>query len=86
MSGILGQNSGTQRRLAVPPGLMGWARVYGGGARDAREKLRYDLDYVQPMSLLLDIKLMLLAVCNTRVVRWDKEGHIAGQDASTSES
>jgi lipopolysaccharide/colanic/teichoic acid biosynthesis glycosyltransferase len=55
----------------VRPGLVGWARVYGGGVHDAREKLCYDLDYVRRMSLLLDIKLMLLAVCNTRVARWD---------------
>jgi lipopolysaccharide/colanic/teichoic acid biosynthesis glycosyltransferase len=64
-----------EQRLAVRPGLTGMAQVYGEGVRDAREKLRYDLDYVQRMSLLLDVKLMLLSVRNTALARWDKEGH-----------
>jgi lipopolysaccharide/colanic/teichoic acid biosynthesis glycosyltransferase len=65
---------GLEQRLAVRPGLTGMAQVYGEGVRDAREKLRYDLDYVQRMSLLLDVKLMLLSVRNTVLARWDKEG------------
>jgi lipopolysaccharide/colanic/teichoic acid biosynthesis glycosyltransferase len=71
---------GLEQRLAVRPGLTGLAQVYGEGVRDAREKLRYDLDYVQRMSLLLDIRLMLLSVRNTVLARWDKEGCIAGKD------
>jgi lipopolysaccharide/colanic/teichoic acid biosynthesis glycosyltransferase len=67
--------SGLEQRLAVRPGLTGMAQVYGEGVRDAREKLRYDLDYVQRMSLLLDVKLMLLSVRNTVLARWDQEGH-----------
>jgi lipopolysaccharide/colanic/teichoic acid biosynthesis glycosyltransferase len=65
---------GLEQRLAVRPGLTGMAQVYGEGVRDAREKLRYDLDYVQRMSLLLDVKLMLLSVRNTVLARWDTEG------------
>src|SRR5215813_2863180 len=72
-------------RLAVRPGLTGSAQVYGEGVRDAREKLYYDLDYVQRMSLLMDIKLMLLSVRNTLLARWDKEGHTAGTEVSSPE-
>ena len=69
-----GKIPGLEQRLAVRPGLTGMAQVYGEGVRDAREKLRYDLDYVQRMSLPLDVKLMLLSVRNTLLARWDKEG------------
>jgi lipopolysaccharide/colanic/teichoic acid biosynthesis glycosyltransferase len=67
---------GLEQRLTVRPGLTGMAQVYGEGVRDAREKLRYDLDYVRRMGLLLDVKLMLLSVRNTLLARWDKEGRI----------
>jgi lipopolysaccharide/colanic/teichoic acid biosynthesis glycosyltransferase len=78
--------AGLEQRLAVRPGLTGLAQVYGEGVRDAREKLRYDLDYVQRMSLVLDIKLMLLSVRNTVLARWDTEGHLAAKDVSPPES
>jgi lipopolysaccharide/colanic/teichoic acid biosynthesis glycosyltransferase len=77
---------GLEQRLAVRPGLTGSAQVYGEGVRDAREKLRYDLDYVQRMSLRLDIKLMLLSVRNTLMARWDKEGRSTGRAVSASKS
>jgi lipopolysaccharide/colanic/teichoic acid biosynthesis glycosyltransferase len=67
---------GLEQRLAVRPGLTGMAQVYGEGVRDAREKLRYDLDYVRRMGLVLDIKLMLLSVRNTVLARWDQEGRV----------
>lgn len=70
---------GLEQRLAVRPGLTGLAQVYGEGIRDISVKLRYDLDYVQRMSLLLDIKLMLLSVKNTLLARWDAEGRSVGK-------
>jgi lipopolysaccharide/colanic/teichoic acid biosynthesis glycosyltransferase len=77
---------GLEQRLAVRPGLTGMAQVYGEGVRDVREKLRYDLDYVQRMSLSLDVKLMLLSVRNTLLARWDKEGRISTSDIPNSEN
>jgi lipopolysaccharide/colanic/teichoic acid biosynthesis glycosyltransferase len=75
---------GLEQRFAVRPGLTGLAQVYGEGVRDAREKLRYDLDYVQRMSFQLDVKLMLLSVRNTILARWDKEGRLPANDAPVS--
>ncbi len=51
-------------RLKLRPGLTGLAQLYDK-ADDANTKLRYDLEYIQHMSLWLDIKLMLLSVVNT---------------------
>ncbi len=45
-------------RLAVKPGLTGWAQVrfrYGNTSEDALRKLQYDLYYIRHQSLLLDI-------------------------------
>ncbi len=48
-------------REAVKPGITGWAQIrypYGATVEDARNKLEYDLYYVQHQSLFLD-----LAIC-----------------------
>jgi len=52
-------------RLAVKPGLTGWAQVnypYGASVEDARAKLSYDLYYVKHRSLLLDILILFATV------------------------
>jgi len=49
-------------RLLVKPGLSGWAQVnfrYAASAKDAEEKLLYDLYYIQNMSLALDVLIAL---------------------------
>ena len=50
------------RRHEVRPGLTGWAQVNGRNALDWDEKFRYDVDYVDSMSLVLDLKIILLTV------------------------
>ena len=62
---------GFQERLRIRPGLTGLAQVYDR-QDDARSKLRYDLEYIQRMSLLLDVKLILLSALNTLLGRWDR--------------
>lgn len=52
-------------RHAVRPGITGWAQVcyrYGSSPDDARIKLEYDLYYVNRMSPLLDIRIILRTV------------------------
>lgn len=49
-------------RLAVKPGLTGWAQVNGGYEMDPGEKLVYDLEYIRNRSLLFDIKIILKTV------------------------
>jgi len=49
-------------RSAVRPGLTGWAQVnypYGSSVQDAVEKLKYDLHYIQHLSLLFDLQVVL---------------------------
>ncbi|SFJ06323.1 sugar transferase [Thermoflavimicrobium dichotomicum] len=46
-------------RLIVKPGLTGLAQVNGGYDLSFEEKLQYDLFYIQHISFLLDIKILL---------------------------
>lgn len=50
------------KRLAVKPGLTGWAQINGGYELTPAEKLEYDLYYIRNQSILLDLKIMLLTV------------------------
>jgi exopolysaccharide biosynthesis polyprenyl glycosylphosphotransferase len=53
------------RRLFVRPGITGWAQVrhrYDQSLEDVREKIRYDLYYLENMSLTLDLKIILRTV------------------------
>ena len=50
------------RRLNVQPGLTGWAQTkhkYDASLDDVREKLQYDLHYIESMSLRMDLKILL---------------------------
>jgi lipopolysaccharide/colanic/teichoic acid biosynthesis glycosyltransferase len=52
-------------RHAVKPGITGWAQVnyrYGASVDDAIEKLQYDLFYIQNLSLLLDLRIILKTI------------------------
>jgi exopolysaccharide biosynthesis polyprenyl glycosylphosphotransferase len=54
-----------QRRLKVRPGLTGWAQVkykYDESVDDVRVKLRYDLFYIENMSLRMDMKILLTTI------------------------
>ena len=50
------------KRLAMKPGITGWAQVkygYGATVEDALEKLQYDLYYIKSHSVLFDVAIML---------------------------
>ncbi len=52
-----------ERRLRVRPGITGWAQVrhkYDETIDDVREKTRYDLFYIDHISLTLDLRIILL--------------------------
>ncbi|MCQ1528257.1 exopolysaccharide biosynthesis polyprenyl glycosylphosphotransferase [Lutispora saccharofermentans] len=49
-------------RLAVKPGLTGWAQVNGGYELTPQEKLKKDLYYINNQSIWLDIKIILKTV------------------------
>ena len=48
----------SEARLAVRPGLTGWAQVNGGRDMSAEDKMVLDLWYVQNASLALDIRIL----------------------------
>lgn len=50
------------RRLRVRPGITGWAQVkwkYDSSIEDVREKTKYDLFYVENISLRMDFKIII---------------------------
>lgn len=54
-----------KKRLTVRPGLTGWAQVkhkYDETIDDVRVKLRYDLFYIENMSIRMDLKIMFRTV------------------------
>lgn len=51
-----------ERRMNVKPGITGWAQVkhkYDESLTDVKDKLQYDLFYLENMSLALDLKIIL---------------------------
>ncbi|MCF6154069.1 MAG: sugar transferase [Candidatus Brocadia sp.] len=53
------------QRLAVRPGLTGWAQVkypYASSIEQTEEKLQYDLFYIKNMSFILDIVVILKTI------------------------
>jgi exopolysaccharide biosynthesis polyprenyl glycosylphosphotransferase len=54
-----------KRRLKVRPGITGWAQVkhkYDESIEDVKVKLRYDLFYIENMSLRMDFKILARTV------------------------
>lgn len=54
-----------KRRLKVRPGLTGWAQVkhkYDETIDDVKMKLRYDLFYIENMSLRMDLKIIFRTI------------------------
>lgn len=53
------------RRHRVKPGITGWAQVkwgYDESIEDVRQKLKFDLFYIENMSLRLDLKIIIYTV------------------------
>jgi exopolysaccharide biosynthesis polyprenyl glycosylphosphotransferase len=53
------------QRHIVPPGITGWAQLHRGAdltPEDALDKLRYDLYYVDRVSLRLDVEILLRTI------------------------
>jgi exopolysaccharide biosynthesis polyprenyl glycosylphosphotransferase len=54
-----------KRRLKVRPGITGWAQVkhkYDENIEDVKVKLRYDLFYIENMSLRMDFKIIFRTI------------------------
>lgn len=50
------------RRHDVRPGLTGWAQVHGRNLASWEERFAYDVDYVDNISLALDVKIIFMTV------------------------
>ena len=48
------------RRHETLPGITGWAQVHGRNSLDWETKFRYDVEYVDRRSLLLDIRILAM--------------------------
>jgi lipopolysaccharide/colanic/teichoic acid biosynthesis glycosyltransferase len=51
-------NTEQARRHEVKPGITGWAQVNGRNAISWEEKFRFDIEYVNKQSFILDIKIL----------------------------
>jgi len=53
------------RRLKVKPGITGWAQIMGAydkSVGDVHNKLKHDFYYIENMSILLDLKIILMTL------------------------
>ena len=51
-----------KRRLEVKPGLTGYAQCMGRNGITVIEKINYDIEYVEKISLFMDIKIIFLTL------------------------
>ena len=69
------------RRHNVRPGITGWAQVNGRNALSWEEKFKLDVEYVEKVTLSLDLKILWMTVLN--VVQ--RKGISADGHATTEE-
>ncbi len=55
-------NEEQAHRHDVLPGLTGWAQVNGRNTLSWQDKFRYDVEYVNKVSFLFDVKIILMTV------------------------
>lgn len=51
-----------RHRHDVRPGLTGWAQVNGRNSLSWEEKFNYDVEYIENLSFLFDLKIILLTI------------------------
>ncbi|WP_334074909.1 MULTISPECIES: sugar transferase [Paenibacillus] len=71
-------------RMAVKPGLTGYAQVMACYATTAADKLRYDLAYIHNYSLLLDLKILVQTI--RVVLQREQAKGVSGAGASPASS
>ncbi len=52
------------KRHNVKPGITGWAQVNGRNAISWEQKFKYDVEYVEKQSFILDIKILWITFLN----------------------
>jgi undecaprenyl phosphate N,N'-diacetylbacillosamine 1-phosphate transferase len=71
-------NAEQKRRHLVKPGITGWAQINGRNAIGWKEKFELDVWYVDNLSLLLDLKIIILTVLKVLT----REGIFSNGEAS----
>ena len=67
------------RRHEVRPGITGWAQVHGRNAISFTERFIYDVWYVDHISFLLDVKIIVMTILKV----FKREGISAEGQATT---
>lgn len=74
-------NDFQRRRNEVKPGITGWAQVNGRNAISWERKFELDVWYVDHMSFLLDLRILLLTVKKVFVRDGiTQEGHVTSEE------
>lgn len=74
-------NDFQRRRNEVKPGITGWAQVNGRNAIPWERKFELDVWYVDHMSFLLDLRILLLTVKKVFVREGiTQEGHVTSEE------
>lgn len=69
------------RRHKVKPGITGWAQVNGRNAISWEEKFRYDVEYVEKQSFMLDLKILWMTFLNViRRKGISADGHVTMEE------
>ncbi len=55
-------NEEQKRRHELRPGITGWAQINGRNAIGWEEKFRFDVWYIDNLSFLLDLRIMLMTI------------------------
>jgi lipopolysaccharide/colanic/teichoic acid biosynthesis glycosyltransferase len=69
------------RRMEVKPGITGWAQVNGRNGLTWEQQFKLDVEYVDQLSFVFDLKILLLTVL--KVVRREgiaQEGHATREE------
>lgn len=55
-------NQEQKRRHEVRPGITGWAQVNGRNSINWTEKFKYDVEYVNKVNFMFDVKILVMTV------------------------
>lgn len=72
-----------RRRFEVRPGITGLAQVHGRKAIDWNDRIKYDVEYVDNLSLGLDCKILFRTVWNVLTM---KDNDNVGETSQTKEN
>ena len=74
-------NTEQAMRHNVKPGITGWAQVNGRNAISWEQKFKYDVEYVEKQSLLLDIKILWMTFINVIQSKGiSSDGHVTMEE------